>query len=104
MLAPMHIMDWREAQEADAVLANCKKWLHTCKDSSFPKRDASLKKYLGDNTDTEERCILFHACNSLVLSKGLLYVSTTPKEETKGIFNLCSPYCSLPHGLEWCPP
>ena len=26
-LAPMHIVDWGEAQEADVVLAACRKWL-----------------------------------------------------------------------------
>ena len=59
-LTPMHIVDWGEAQEADAVLATCRRWLHTCKDTPFPKRDALLKKYLGDNADTEEGCALFH--------------------------------------------
>ena len=27
-LAPMHIVDWAEAQEVDAALATCCKWLH----------------------------------------------------------------------------
>ena len=49
------------------------------------KRDALLKKYLGDNADTEEGHALFHMHNSLVLSKGLLYVSTMPKGEAEGI-------------------
>ena len=39
-LAPMHRVDWGEAQEADAVLAACRRWLHTQKDTPFPKRDA----------------------------------------------------------------
>ena len=26
-LAPIHVVDWKEAQEADAVLAACRKWL-----------------------------------------------------------------------------
>ena len=26
-LAPMHMVDWGEAQEADTVLAACRKWL-----------------------------------------------------------------------------
>ena len=78
-LTPMHIVDWREAQEADAVLAACRRWLCTCKDTPFPKRDALLKKYLGDNVDTKEWHALFHVHNSLVLRKGLLYVSTMPK-------------------------
>ena len=31
-LEPMHIIDWGEAQEADAALATCHKWLHLRKD------------------------------------------------------------------------
>ena len=84
-LAPMHIVDWGEAQEAEAVLATCRRWLCTHKDTPFPKRDALFNKYLGDNVDAEEGCALFHVCNSLVLSKGLLYFSTTPKGEAEGI-------------------
>ena len=90
-LAPMHIVDWGEAQEADAVLATCGKWLHTCKDSPFPKKDALLKRYLGDNVDTEEGHILFHACHGLVLSKGLLYISMMPKGEAEGILDFVVP-------------
>ena len=36
-LAPMHIVDWEEAQEADAALAACCKWLHLRKDTPLPK-------------------------------------------------------------------
>ena len=90
-LAPMHVVDWGEAQEADAVLAACRRWLHTCKDTPFPRRDTLLKKYLGDNMDTEEGHTLFHMCNSLVLSKGLLYVSTTPKGEAEEILAFVVP-------------
>ena len=43
-LIPMHIVDWGEAQEADTVLAACWRWLHACKDTSFPRRDTLLKK------------------------------------------------------------
>ena len=51
----------------------------------FQKKDALQKKYLGDHMETEEGCILFCVCNSLVLNKGLLYVSTMPKGEAEGI-------------------
>ena len=51
----------------------------------IPKRDALLKKYLGDHMESEEGHALFHVCNSLVLNKGLLYVSTMPKGEAEGI-------------------
>ena len=52
-LASMHIVDWGEAQEADAVLAACWRCLCAHKDTLFIKRDALLKKYLGDNAETE---------------------------------------------------
>ena len=65
-LAPMQKVDWGEAQEADAVLATCRRWLCTHKDTPFPRRDALLKKYLGASVDTEKGCTLFHLCNSLV--------------------------------------
>ena len=90
-VAPMHVVDWGEAQEADAMLAVCRRWLCTHKDSPFPKRDVLLKRYLGDNADTEEGHTLFHACNSLVLSNGLLYVSTTPKGEMEGMLAFVVP-------------
>ena len=90
-LAPMHVNNWGEAQETDAVLATCRLWLCTQKDTPFPKRDALLKKYLGDNVDTEERHALFCMCNSLVLSKGLLYVNTTPKGEAEEILAFLVP-------------
>ena len=55
------------------------------------KRDALLKKYLGSQADTEEGHVLFHVCNSLVLSKGLLYMSTTPKGEMEGVLAFLVP-------------
>ena len=36
-LAPMHIVDWEEAQEADTALATCHKWLHLRKDMLLPR-------------------------------------------------------------------
>ena len=80
-LAPMHVVNWEDAQGADVALAACKKWLKACKDTPVEKRDALLKKYIGSQVDMEEGCALFWMCNSLVLSKGLLYMSTTPKGE-----------------------
>ena len=35
-LKPMHIIDWEEAQEVDAVLATCCKWLCLRKDTPLP--------------------------------------------------------------------
>ena len=37
-MAPMHIMDWGEAEELDPMLATCRRWFCTCKDTPFPKR------------------------------------------------------------------
>ena len=81
----MHIVDCREAQEADTVLAR-----HS-QDSPFQRRDALLKKYLGISTDTKEGCALFCMCHSLVLNKGLLYVSMTPKGEAEVILAFVVP-------------
>ena len=77
--------------EADAVLAACCQWLKTCKDTLLPKRDVLLKQYLGCHAETEERCALFHMQNSLVLNKGLMYVSTMPKGEAEGILAFVVP-------------
>ena len=35
--------------------------------------------------------MLFHVCNSLILSKGLLYMSTTPKEEMERVLAFLVP-------------
>ena len=84
-LAPMHIVDWAEAQEADATLATCHKWLCLRRDTPLPKQDALLKKCLGMEAETEQGKTLFHIHNSLILNKGLMYVSTIPKGETEGV-------------------
>ena len=36
-LEPMHIVYWEEAQEADAALAACRKWLCLRKDTPLPR-------------------------------------------------------------------
>ena len=90
-LAPMHIIDWAEAQEADAALATCCKWFRIRKDTPLPKRDALLKKCLGTEAEMEQGKMLFHICNSLILNKGLMYVSTTPKGDTKGVLTFVVP-------------
>ena len=90
-LAPMHMVDLGEAQEVDTVLAASRKWLHTHKDTPPQKKDVPLKKYLGSQADTEEGRTLFCMCNSLVLSKGLLYVSTMPKGKVEGVLAFLVP-------------
>ena len=53
-LAPMHVVDWGKVQEVVTVLAACRKWLQTLKNTPPQKRDALLKKYLGSQADTGE--------------------------------------------------
>ena len=83
-LSPMHIVDWEEAQEADAALAACRKWLHLRRDMPLPKQDALLKECLGAEAETEQGKMFFCIRNSLILNKGLMYVSTSLKCETEG--------------------
>ena len=90
-LEPMHVVDMGEAQEADAVLATCQKWLRVCRDTPPQKRNALLKKCLASQADMEEGHALFCTCNSLVLSMGLLYISTTPKGEVEGVLAFLVP-------------
>ena len=87
----MHIVDWAEAQEADAVLATCRKWLCLRRDTPPPKRDVLLKKCLEMEAETEQGKTPFRIHNSLILNKGLMYVSMTPKGETKGVLTFVVP-------------
>ena len=63
-LVLMHIVDWAEAQEADAALATCCKWLRIRKDMPLPKQDALLKKCLETEAETEQGKMIFHIYNS----------------------------------------
>ena len=90
-LEPMHIVDWGELQEADAALAACCKWLHLRKDTPLPRQDTFLKEYLGAEAEMEQGKMFFHIHNSLVLNKGLMYMSTTPKGETEGVLAFVIP-------------
>ena len=81
-LAPMHVVDWQEAQEGDAALSTC---IKARKDTPAEQGHTQLKKYLDKQVDTEEGWALFHVRNSLTMSKGLLYLSTTPKGELEGV-------------------
>ena len=90
-LVPMHVVDWQEAQEGDAALAMCIKWLKARKDTPAEQQDTQLKKYLDKQADTEEGWALFHLRNSLTMSKGLLYLSTTPKGELEGVLAFLVP-------------
>ena len=77
----MHVVDWQEVQEGDTALATCIKWVKAQKDTPAEQQDTQLKKYLDKQADTEEGWALFCVCNSLTMSKGLLYLSMTPKGE-----------------------
>ena len=90
-LAPMHIVDWEEAQEKDAALVTCHKWLCLRRDMLLPKRDALLKECLGVEAETEQGKMFFRIRNSLILNKGLMYVSTTPKGKTEGVLTFVAP-------------
>ena len=84
-LEPIYIVDWEEAQEADVALATCHKWPHLRKDRLLPKWDAFLKECLGAEAETEQGKMFFHIHNSLILNRGLMYVSTTLKGKTEGV-------------------
>ena len=73
------------------ALAMCIKWLKAQKDTPAEEEDTQLKKYLEKQADTEEGWVLFHVCNSLTMSKGLLYLSTTPKGELEGVLAFLVP-------------
>ena len=57
----------------------------------LPKQDAFLKECLGVEAETEQGKMFFRICNSLVLNKGLMYVSTTLKGETEGVLTFVVP-------------
>ena len=90
-LEPMHIVDWEQAQEADAALARCHKWLHLRKDMPPPRQETLLKECLGAEAEMEQGKMFFHIHNSLILNKGLMYVNTTPKGETEGVLAFIVP-------------
>ena len=90
-LEPMHIVDLREAQEVDAALATCRKWLCLRKDTLLPWRNTFLKECLGVKAEMEQGNMFFPIRNSLVLNKGLMYMSVTPKGETEGVLAFIIP-------------
>ena len=100
-LEPMHIVDWEEAQEADAALAGCCKWLHLRKDTPLPWQDTLLKECLGVEAGMEQGKMFFCICNSLILSKGLMYVNMTPKGETEGVLAFLIPVDQCFLVLNW---
>ena len=87
----MHVVDWEQAQEADAALVACRKWLHLRKGMLPSRWDTLLKECLGAEAETEQGKMFFHIHNSLVLNKGLMYINTTPKDETEGVLAFVIP-------------
>ena len=85
------MVDWEQAQEADAALARCCKWLHFRKGMPPSQWETLLKECLGAEAETEQGKMFFRICNSLILNKGLMYVSTTPKGETEGVLAFVIP-------------
>ena len=90
-LAPMHIIDWEEAQKADTALAACCKWFCLRKDTLLPRWDTFLKECLGVEVGTEQGKMFFHIHNSLILNRGLMYMSTTPKGKTEEVLTFVVP-------------
>ena len=87
----MHVVDWEQAQEADAALVACHKWLHLRKGMPSSRQDTLLKECLGAEAKTEQGKMFLRICNSLILNKGLVYVNTTPKGETEGVLAFVVP-------------
>ena len=95
-LAPMHIVDWEEAQEADISLVACHGWLHLRKNTPLPGQDAFLRECLGAEAEIEWGRMFFCICNSLALNGGLMYMSTTPKGKMGGVLTFV-----VPVGQHW---
>ena len=87
----MHVVDWEQAQEVDATLVACHKWLHLRKGMLPSRRNALLKECLGAEAKTEQGKMFFCIHNSLVLNKGLMYVNTTLKGETERVLAFVIP-------------
>ena len=75
----------------DAALATCHKWLHLRKDMPLPWQDTFLKECLGVEAKMEQGKMFFHIHNSLVLNKGLMYVSIIPNGKTERVLAFIIP-------------
>ena len=87
----MHVVDWEQAQEADAALVAFHKWLHLRKGMPPSRQDALLKECLGAEAETKQGKMFFRICKSLILNKGLMYINMTPKSETEGVLAFVIP-------------
>ena len=57
----------------------------------LPQQDTFLKECLRVEAEMEQGKMFFHIRNSLVLNKGLMYVSTTLKGKTEGVLAFVVP-------------
>ena len=87
----MHVTNWAEVQGEDKLWATCQKWMRMRKDVSLQKRDALLRRCMGEHSDSEEGRALFHIRNSFTMKNGMLYVNTMPKGETEGLLTFVVP-------------
>ena len=78
----MYVVDWEQAQEVDAALVACHKWLHLRKGMPPSRWDTLHKECLGAEAKTEQGKMFFHIHNSLVLNKGLMYAAWCLTEYT----------------------
>ena len=98
----MHMTNWAEVQGEDVLLATCWKWMCTRKDVSLQKRDALLRRCMGEHSDSEEGKALFRIRNSFTMKKGMLYVNTMPKGKTEGLLAFVVPsthQCTALNGM-----
>ena len=66
--------------------------MSTRKDVPLQKRAALLRTCMGKHSDSEEGKALFHTRNSFTMKKGMLYVNTIPKGETKVLLAFVVPF------------
>ena len=55
----MHVTDWEAAQHEDPLLAACLKWMCDKKGIDEQERDGLLKRYMGNQANTEEGKAMF---------------------------------------------
>ena len=53
-VVPMYVINWREVQSEDLLVAACQKWMCTRKDVNLQGKDALLKRCMGEHFDSEE--------------------------------------------------
>ena len=100
-LAPMHVTNWAEAEGEDVLLATCQEWMRTRKDVSLQRKDALLRRCMGEHSDSKEAKVLFHIRNSLTMKKGMLYVNTTPKRRDQRTVGLCGSLHTSTCSSQW---